>query len=49
MQIIREKKKSKFFSHTVTTHNLEKTRMDRLKHCKGRQSYDRSLKNHVGE
>jgi hypothetical protein len=23
--------------------------MDRLKHCKGRQTYDRSLKNHVGE
>jgi hypothetical protein len=23
--------------------------MDRLKHCKCRQSYDPSLKNHVGE
>jgi len=48
MQIIREKKiESKLFSHTVATHNLDRTRMDRLNHCKGRQSYDRSLKNHV--
>jgi len=50
MQIIREKKKeSKLFSHTVAKHNLDRTRMDRLKHCKGPQSYDRSPKNHVGE